>query len=273
MIRNRIIFLFLFLISMKVPGQDYWPVLNSEIELNPSDITRPYNNLALAGEYFNMVQGNIWKWNVQGGVAFAKNKHGISFEVPFVRSVYPGVEQLTGIGDISVKYQFMTYDSKMRVRTLASSGLYVNLSIPTGNSFEGHGAGVPIISPGFALAYRPVRSIAIYPHIRYSHSFGEIADNWYGNSGSIPDNSGSDAGKARVLSVESIFNYEFNQAWIGLSPEYNYSFSSKEGTLNLRPQIGKLFAEKISINLSSSFYIAGRRRLISWTYFDVRYFF
>ena len=79
--------------------------------------------------------------------------------------------------------------------------------------------------------------------------------------------------KIRLFQVEGMFNYEFSQAWIGIAPAYIYSFFSKEGTLNIRPQIGKLFADKISINLSGSFYVAGRRRLISWTYFDARYFF
>jgi hypothetical protein len=257
-----------------ISAQDFWPLLPSEKELNPSDITIPYSNVAFAGEFIDMLEGNLWQWNFQGEVAFGQNTHGLSIEVPFVRSVYPGVEQLTGIGDISLRYHLVTYASKMRVRTLASSGLYLNLSIPTGDTFKGHGAGVPILMPGFALAYRPVPQIAIYPHIRYAHSFGE-ADGGYagGFSGTIPDNPDSDNAKIRLFQIESIFNYEFNQAWIGISPEYSYSFSSKEGTLSIRPQIGKLFVEKVSVNLSGSFYIAGRRRLNSWTYFDVRYFF
>jgi hypothetical protein len=274
MIRTLIIAFYLFLSATETIAQDFWPLLPAGKNLNPSDITQPYSNIALAGEFFDMVEGQLWKWDIQGGVAFGKNKHGLSFEVPFVRSVYPGVEQLTGLGDISLRYHLVTYDSKMRVRTLASSALYLDFSIPTGDTYKGHGAGVPILMPGFTLAYRPVPQIAIYPHIRYKHSFGETDGDWGGGyPGTVPGDPSSENAKVRLFQIESIFNYEFNQAWIGISPEYSYSFSSKEGTLNIRPQIGKLFAEKISINLSGSFYVAGRRRLNSWTYFDVRYFF
>jgi hypothetical protein len=255
-------------------AQVLWPALSSGKDLNPSDITQPYSNAALAGEFIDMVTGNLWQWNFQGGIALGQNKHGFSFEVPFVRSVYPDVEQLTGIGDISFRYHLVSYESKMRVRTLASSALYFDISIPTGNTLKGHGAGVPILMPGFALAYRPVPQIAIYPHVRYLHSFGEADGEWGGGyPGTIPDDPALDNMKIRSLQLEGLFNYEFNQAWIGIAPAYSYSFSTKEGTLTIRPQIGKLFAEKISINLSGSFYVAGRRRLNSWTYFDVRYFF
>jgi hypothetical protein len=274
--QDRISYTFLLVILMLTPvqGQEMWPGLPSGKDLNPSDITRPYNNIAIAGEFVDMVEGNLWKWNLQGGIALGQNRHGFSFKIPFVRSIYPDVEQLTGIGDISLRYQLVTYDSKMHVRTLASSALYLDLSIPTGDELKGHGAGVPILMPGFALAYRPVPQIAIYPHIRYLHSFGDVEGDWGGGyPGAIPGDPALENKKIRSFQIEGMFNYEFNRAWIGIAPAYIYSFSSKEGTLTIRPQIGKLFAEKISINLSSSFYIAGRRRLISWTYFDVRYYF
>lgn len=241
-----------------------WPLLPSGKELNPTDITQPYSDIAFSGELIDMVEGHIWQWTFQGGVAFGQNKHGLSVNVPFVRSVALGVEQLTGIGDVSIRYHLVTYDSKLRMRTLASSALYLDLSIPTGNTLYGHGAGVPIIMPGFTLAYRPVPQIAIYPHIRYIHSFGEADYDWSG---------GSENENVRTIQFETIFNYEFNEAWIGISPVFSYSFTSKEGTVSIRPQLGKLFAEKFSISLSGSFYIAGRRRLNYTTYFDVRYFF
>ncbi len=251
-----------------------WPLLPSGKELNPSDITHPYSDIAFSGELIDMVEGHIWQWTFQGEIAFGQNKHGLSVKVPFVRTVYPGVEQLTGIGDVSLRYHLVTYDSEIRTRTLASSGLYLDLSIPTGNTLYGHGAGVPILMPGFTLAYRPVPQIAIYPHIRYVHSFGETDAEWAGgSSGTIPDNSSLEKEKVRLIQFETIFNYEFNEAWIGISPVLSYSFTSKEGTVSLRPQLGKLFAEKVSISLSGSFYVAGRRRLNYVTYFDVRYFF
>lgn len=274
MARFHIVSLLVVSMTSTAIAQDIWPALRSGKDLNPSDITRPYSNLAFSGEYIDMVEGNIWKWNLQAGIALGQNKHGFSVEVPFVRSVYPGVEQLTGMGDVSIRYQLVTYDSKMRARTLASSSLYLDLSIPTGKTLYGHGAGVFIFRPGFALAYRPVPQLAIYPHIRYFHSFGETDSEWGGGfPGMLPDDPALGEMKVRLFQLEGIFNYEFNQAWIGLAPAYSYSFSSKEGTLSLRPQLGKLFAEKVSISLSGSFYVAGRRRLNSWTYFDVRYFF
>jgi hypothetical protein len=272
--RFQIVILFIFIIATDNYAQNLWPLLPSGKELNPSDITQPFSNAAFAGEYIDMVEGNLWQWNFQGAVAFSKNKHGLSFEIPLVRSVYPGVEQLTGIGDISFRYHLVTYQSKMRVRTLASTGLYLELSIPSGNTLKGHGAGVPVFMPGFAMAYRPVPQIAIYPHVRYLHSFGETDGDWGGGfPGTIPDDPALEKNKIRLFQIESIFNYEFNEAWIGISPVFSYSFVSKEGTVNIRPQLGKLFAETVSISLSGSFYIAGRRRLNSWTYFDIRYFF
>ena len=258
------IFLYLFLAGESMAQ---WPLLPSGKELNPSDITQPYSDVAFSGELIDMIEGHIWQWTFQGGVAFGKNKHGLSINVPFVRSVALGVEQLTGIGDISLRYHLVTYQSEMRMRTLASSALYLDLSIPTGNTLYGHGAGVPILTPGFTLAYRPVPQLAIYPHIRYLHSFGEAEFYWAGGS-----SSGEEV-NIRSLQIEAIFNYEFNEAWIGISPAFSYSFTSSEGTLSIRPQLGKLFAEKVSLSLSASFYIAGRRRLNSVTYFDVRYFF
>lgn len=266
-----IIFLFL-LFSGKSLAQ--WPLLPSGKELNPSDITHPYSDIAFSGELIDMIEGHIWQWTFQGRVAFGQNKHGLSIEVPFVRSVAPGVEQLTGIGDINIRYHLVTYDSELRMRTLASSALYLDLSIPTGNTLYGHGSGVPIIMPGFNLAYRPVPQIAIYPHIRYLHSFGEAEyDGTGGFYGTIPSNSGLEKEKIRSLQFETIFNYEFNEAWIGISPAISYSFTSNEGSLSIRPQLGKLFINKLSVSLSASFYLVGRRRLNSWTYFDVRYFF
>lgn len=272
--RHQFVFIFFLIIMSYSQLKAQWPLLPSGKELNPSDLTQPYSNIAFSGEYIDMVQGSIWQWTLQGGVAFMQNKHGISVQVPFVRSVYPGVEQLTGLGDISFRYHLVTSQSKTQTKSLASSGLYLNLSIPTGNTLEGHGAGVPIFMPGFVIAFRPVPQIAIYPHIRYLHSFGETENDWAGGfPGTIPDNPGLEKAKVRLIQLEAMFNYEFNEAWIGIAPAFSYSFTSSEATLSIRPQIGKLFVEKVSINLSGSFYIAGRRRLNSWTYFDIRYFF
>jgi hypothetical protein len=274
MIRIKIIIIIVFVFSPFLGVMAQWPLLPNGKELNPSDFTRPYSDIAFSGEYINMVQGHIWQWTVHGGFAFGKNKHGLSVKVPFVRTVYPGVEELTGIGDITFRYHLVTYESKMRVRTLASSALRLDISIPTGDPLKGHGAGVPIFMPGFSLAYRPVPQIAILPHMKYFHSFGEIDGDWGGGyPGSIPSDPAMEDNKVRMIFVECLFNYEFNEAWIGLSPMYSYSFIENDGTLSLRPQLGKLFVEKVSINLSASFYIAGRRRLNSLTYFDVRYFF
>ena len=265
--RLQILFIFFLFLLYARESMAQWPLLPSGKELNPSDITQPYSDVAFSGELIDMIEGHIWQWTFQGGVAFGKNKHGLSINVPFVRSVALGVEQLTGIGDISLRYHLVTYQSEMRMRTLASSALYLDLSLPTGNTLYGHGAGVPILTPGFTLAYRPVPQLAIYPHIRYLHSFGEAEFYWAGGS------STGEEVNIRTLQIETIFNYEFSEAWIGISPAFSYSFTSSEGTLSIRPQLGKLFAEKVSLSLSASFYIAGRRRLNSITYFDVRYFF
>ncbi len=274
MIIRKLLIVVVLMVAFIFESEADWPMLSNGVILNPSDPTQAYSNIAFEGELFDMLQGNLWKWSFTGGLAFAKNRHQLSVDVPIVRSEYPGVENLTGIGDISIRYHYVAYRSDIQIKTHASSALYLDLSIPTGNTFEGHGAGVPVVMPGLVFAYKPVSQIAIYPEIMYLHSFGEANSDWGGGyPGSIPDDPGSEKNKIRLLQALVLFNVEFSEAWLGLAPAYSYSFTSKESTLSIRPEIGKLFGDKVSLKLSGSFFVAGRKRLNSWTYFDVRYYF
>jgi len=269
-----VFFLILSFILLSNVARSQWPVLPNGRFLNPSDITIPYNHIDFSGELLNFINGKLWQFSLVGGVSLFRGRHELSFEIPFVRSEYSGIENLSGIGDIAVRWKILTYESKLRVRTLASSALYLEVSIPTGNEFNGHGTGVPLLIPGFILAYRPVQQIAIFPHIRYIHSIGNASFDWGGGiSGGFSGDPDETAQKVRALQTEIFFNVEFNEAWIGIAPGYSYEFNGKEGTLNIRPELGKLFAESLALKLSGSFYVAGRRRLLNWTMFSVNYFF
>ncbi len=264
----------LFVLVFYTTGYAQWPLLDNGRDLNPADRTMPYNHLDFSGELFNFIQGNLWQFKLSAGFSFLKDNHELSVDLPLIRSEYTGIENLSGLGDIKLNYKALTYESKLRVRTLASSSAYVSLSLPTGDEFSGHGAGVPIIIPGFRLAYRPVEQIAIYPDIHYTHSFGEANSAWGGGiSGGVPDDPATEVRKIRSSQVEVFFNAELNEAWLGIAPVYSYDFIGKEGTLNIRPEIGKLFASSFSVKISGSFYVAGRRRLLSWTTFHVGYIF
>jgi len=274
MIIRKLLLISVLMGAFIVQSKADWPMLPNGIILNPSDPTQAYSDIAFEGELFDMLEGNLWAWTLSGGVAFAKNRHQLSIDIPIVRSEYPGVENLTGIGDIAFRYHFVAYRSDIQIKTHASSALYLDLSIPTGNTLKGHGAGVPVLMPGLVFAYKPVSQIAIYPEVMYLHSFGEANGDWGGGyPGSIPDNPGTETNKIRLMQVLILFNVEFNEAWLGLAPAYSYSFTSNESTLSIRPEIGKLFGEKVSLKLSGSFFVAGRRRLNSWAYFDIRYYF
>ncbi len=272
--QRGIIFLAILFLPSPILAQSDWPLLPNGRFLNPSDITMPYDHLDFKGELYDFVEGNIWKFSLSGGVSLFHDKHEISIDIPFVRSEYTGIENLLGIGDILIRWKMLTYESINRVRTLASSALYLEISVPTGEEFNGHGAGVPILSPGFILSYRPVQRIGIFPQIKYTHSFGEASSEWGGAvSGGISVDPEDISRKIRAMQAEILFNVEFTDTWIGLAPAYVQDFNSGEGTLNLRPELGILFAESIALKLSGSFFIAGRRRLLSWTMFSANYYF
>jgi hypothetical protein len=255
-------------------AQPEWPLLPNGRYLNPADLTMPYSHLDFKGELYNYEQGNTWKFSLMGSMALFREKQELSIEIPVVRSEFTDIENLTGIGDIVVRWKILTYESIQRVRTLASTAFYLEVSVPTGEELNGHGTGVPVINPGFVMAYRPVPQIGILPHLKYAHSLGEASADWSGAmSGTFPGNPDDMAVKIRALQAEILFNAEFNEAWIGLAPGYVFDFYSGEGTLNLRPEIGKLFADSLALKLSGLFYIAGRKRINSWTMFGVNYYF
>jgi hypothetical protein len=269
-----IVILALFFSPLISSAQPEWPLLQNGRFLNPSDITMPYDHLDFKGELYDFVNGNIWKFSLSGGISLFHDKHELGVDIPFVRSEYTGIENLLGIGDIVIRWKILTYESINRVRTLASSALSLEVSIPTGEEFNGHGAGVTILTPGFVLCYRPVDRIGIFPQIKYTHSLGEASSEWGGAvSGGISVDPEDISRKIRAMQAEILFNVEFSKSWVGVAPVYLQDFDSGEGTLNIRPELGILFAESISLKLSGSFFIAGRRRLLSWTMFTANYYF
>ena len=45
-----------------VQSKAEWPILQNGVELNPSDPTQAYSDIAFEGELFDMLEGNLWTW-------------------------------------------------------------------------------------------------------------------------------------------------------------------------------------------------------------------
>ena len=267
--RRVLIFMTLvFLTSLVAKAQ--WPVLYKGYELNPSDPTKPYSHLGFSGELYDMVEGDIWEWNLKGGFAFLHNQHMIGVHIPFIRSIYPGIENLYGIGDITLRYHWVPYEAQYQSNSLKSMAFLLDVSIPTGDEFSGHGTGVPMLIPTYILGIKPVEKVAIYPLFRFIYSVGETDREW---TGGYPGVGTGEGGNVRLFQTDILFNIEFNQAWLGLAPVLSYEFNGQETTLSLRPELGILLGEALSLKLTGAFYIAGRRRFNSWTMFDAGYYF
>ena len=252
-----------------------WPLIEDGLYLNPSDPSRPYSRAYMSGEYFNLVEGELWQYAFAGNVAFGRHRHEINFQVPFVRSVFPGIENLSGIGDVNAGYSWVFYERKSLATSLTNATFSIKTSFPTGDENAGHGVGRPIYVPGITFSFKPADQVGIYPSVRYITSGKAGRGNWAGGfPGAIPDEPSSNPDKRfNVLQLDAMFNIEFNDAWIGLTPVYSYEFNQGESTLNLRPEVGILFNESFLIKLNSTVYIAGKRRLLYWTQFEIAYYF
>jgi hypothetical protein len=272
--RLSVVPIFIFMtVSMAVFAQ--WPLIDDGLYLNPSDPSRPYSRAFMSGEVFNMVEGELWQYTFAGSIAFSKHRHELYFQVPFVRSVFPGIENLSGIGDICAGYSFVFYERKSMATAFTNASFSIKTSFPTGDEYAGHGVGRVIFVPGITFSYKPANQIGIYPSVRYITSAKRGKGNWAGGfPGAIPDEPSSNPDKRfNVLQVDAMFNIEFNETWIGLTPIYSYEFNQSESTINLRPEVGKLFNKSFLIKLNSTVYIAGKRRLLYWTQFEVAYYF
>ena len=259
--------------SPKVKAQ--WTLIDDGLYLNPSDPSRPYSNLSLSGEVFNLVEGQLWQYSLTGTVAFGQHRNLLSAQIPMVRSVIPGIESYSGIGDINFGYAYVFYERKSISTSLINTTASLNISLPTGDQYVGHGVGRTIIVPGITFAFKPVDQIGIYPSLKYITSTKPTTGRWAGGfPGAVPDESGTNPEK-RISAVQlnSEFNIEFNQAWIGLTPILSYDISGNDYSVNLRPEIGKLFNDAFLIKINSTIYILGKRRLLYWTQFVASYYF
>jgi hypothetical protein len=271
----RHLVLIVVLISLARSSYAQWPLIDDGLYLNPSDPGRPYSRACLSGSVFNMVEGELWQYAFSGSVAFARHRHGLNFEIPFVRSVFPGIENLSGIGDINAGYSWVFYERKSIATSLTNATFSIKTSFPTGNEYEGHGVGRMIFVPALTFSIRPAEQVGIYPSVRYITSSKAGKGDWAGGfPGAIPDEPSTNPDtRFNVLQLDGVFDIEFNSAWIGLTPIYSYEFNQGESTINLRPEIGKLFSDTFLIKLNSTVYIAGKRRLLYWTQFEVAYYF
>jgi len=253
-----------------------WPVLPSGKPLNPSDPSEPYSLASFYGHRYNMVNGELYTFGLKGGVAFGQTRHQFMADVPFVRSSVAGIEDLVGIGDVTFTYKGIIHELPEGLQNYKTSTFFFDLSLPTGNRFDGHGTGSLVGIPGFIFAFKPIQEVGIYPKIWYIHSFknvsGEFIPGYPNTISSDPD--ANNEKKIRNLNLEVLFTVELpSQSWIGAAPMYSREMVNNDNTLSVRPELGKLFSENWLIKLNSVFYIAGRRRLLNWIGFDLNYYF
>ncbi len=264
-----------FFILFSLSARAQWELIEDGLYLNPSDPSRPYSNVSLSGELFDLVQGQLWQYSLTGSVAFGHNRNGLMFQLPFVTSVIPGIENYSGIGDISAGYSYVFYERNSITSSLTNATASLKVSFPTGDPYVGHGVGRTVLVPGITFAFKPADQVGIYPSINYITSTKPATGRWAGGfPGAVPDESGSNPEKRiSAFELSSEFNIEFNATWLGLTPIYSYDFTSRDYTVNLRPEIGKLFNNAFLLEINSTVYILGKRNLLYWTQFEAAYYF
>jgi hypothetical protein len=270
---KAVIFSVIFIIPANlVFGQ--WPLIDDGVIMNPSNQAHPYSKTGISGDYFDLVEGDIWSYKISGSAAFFRYRHQLEVEIPFVRSVYPGIENLTGLGDVKVGYLYVFYQRKSVIEALTHASASLKVSFPTGNPNEGHGVGKMVFNPSFFASFKPVEEISIHPSVKFFISEKNIDGDWAGGfPGAVPGSGLSEGERLKALQLDAAFNYEFNQAWIGVAPIYAYEFNQHDFTINLRPEAGVLLSEKFMIKINSTFYLAGERRLLSYTMFEASWYF
>ncbi|HLF35634.1 MAG TPA: hypothetical protein VI583_15430 [Cyclobacteriaceae bacterium] len=271
----RKVFIAFLLLFMARGAYPQWPLIDDGLYLNPSDAGRPYSKINLTGEVFNMVEGQLWQFGFGGAYAFGRHRNQVNLKIPFVRTVFAGIESFSGIGDITAGYSYVFYERSSVTSSFSHATFSLNASFPTGNQYTGQGVGRTVIVPALTLSFKPVEQVGVYPVLRYITSLKPAQGEWAGGfPGAIPDESGSNPEKRiSVLQLAGAFNLEFNATWLGLTPVYTYDLNQGESTINLRPEIGKLFNDSILLRLNSTLYIAGKRTLLYWTQFELAYYF
>lgn len=264
----------LMLLSVPAFSQE-WPLIDDGLYKNPSDPSRPYSSLSLSGELFNLVEGQLWQYSPSLSVAFSRHRDQLSIRVPIVNTVIPGYENYAGIGDIQAGYSMVFYERNSIASSLINATAHLTVSLPTGDQYVGHGVGRTIIVPEIMLAFKPIDAIGIYPSVQYITSAKPTTGRWAGGfPGAVPDQTGNNPEqRLSAFQIDSEFNLEFNRTWLGLTPIVSIDLNSSNYTVNLRPEIGKMFGEGFVLKINSTAYILGERRLLYWTQFEAGYYF
>jgi hypothetical protein len=192
-----------------------------------------------------------------------------------VNTVIPGYENYAGIGDIQAGYSMVFYERNSIASSLINATAHLTVSLPTGDQYVGHGVGRTIIVPEIMLAFKPIDEIGIYPSVQYITSAKPTTGRWAGGfPGAVPDQTGNNPEqRLSAFQIDSEFNLEFNRTWLGLTPIVSIDLNSSNYTVNLRPEIGKMFGEGFVLKINSTAYILGERRLLYWTQFEAGYYF
>ncbi len=240
-------------------------------DVRPYDRTQPYSRLGLDGRFVDMFDGELYQWSFYGNISLFDSRHQAGMEIPFMRTDYiTNVERRTGIGDVKLHYLFQAKGSQYSETALA---FRLDYHIPTGDRNSGHGVGVSVLSPALVMRWTPVDELTTIVGVRYAHSLGEAESEW----GNPPLSSGADGTlepRIRDLILDAGVVFEFGQnAWLLTNVNYSAYLDESDGTLNLEPEIGKIWNQKWSLAAKSRLYIGGRKRVESIIGFDCGYYF
>ena len=264
---KEIVLLMLFLLGISIAGE----AQNTSVK--PYDITRGYTVFGLGGQRFDLVDGQIWQWDLFGRWAFDEERHQVGVEVPFVRSDYfTNIETRTGMGDLKVRYMAQVMNGSFG-GTLNTASIAMEVNFPTGEVEDGHGLGSIVISPllNYGIWLHP--QVSFFSSLRYAHSTQTVGGVW-SSGGTVPDNPDLQVErKIRDLLFEATGVLEVvKDGWLSLGMVYSRFFSEQESTVDIRPEIGKLWDQKYGLSLRSIFWIAGRRRVNSWIEFEFAFY-
>jgi hypothetical protein len=261
-------YLITFLIVLYIPIV----ALSQEQEIKPFDPTQINTAVSLDGHRYDLFEGEIYQLRVKGQYGFAENRHQFALSVPYMTSdKFSGIERQTGIGDVRVNYLFKFKD-EMDTEMPKSFAFGLDFNIPTGDVDAGHGIGAVVISPVLHYAVWPVPTVAAFLSARYAHSTKYVEGAWWGG-GTIPGGDPNLEPKVRDLMLDAKGLIQIGDGgWLSISANYVQYIDEKDYTINIVPELGKIWNQKFSLHIQSVVWLGGRKKAKNITSFHLRYF-
>jgi hypothetical protein len=200
--------------------------------------------------------------------AIPNERHMMSITVPVVHNIFngnfAGFENTTGIGDIHFTYMGVPYLSKDPLG-LKKVAAYIDVSTPTGNDRLGRGVGTWVYKPGLIFTYQPDAMWYFFPEIHFQ--FSTQTGNTRAGSQGLPDLDDPDKDEKLQdfgLSLPTkLILYDWD-GWIGLTPDFSYTFVEDSYYLFLRAEVGKMIGQKTAASAQLNRFVAGQPRLQTW---------